>query len=374
MSRSYRSHGSRAAYAGATHPQSTGDIPLAFQVPREPRQVVEHHDMSSDNDGRYQPWGNELPPRQTLRDRRVQTDYVSHGLRSIEWPVTGGSNDADDSRQVVRNDENDGEYGGDDGPSNDYDHTTYQNGRGGRRCSGRLQEQSLRRDPPIAKFVRFEAQRKSAQGRKFFSPSGLQNSEKATTRYGGIEFPLLPVSDQHSQESLSQAALDFAEINSGGFVKCVKFLRQHTGLLDENYHLYIQEAWQALWDRENQYAHQCLSRWFLLDECRGMLPRDIDKHINQRGFSGERFMDKVDSMYRTLKTLRKQILLEREQATKEGLGHHSIVVSGPSSWSINRVQTFFQGADGLKVLSNVGEVCKLVMHVKKTFRGKKGEV
>src|SRR5271154_3808168 len=181
MSRSYGSHRSRAARAETTHSHSTGDIPLAFQIPREPRQAVEHHDMSSDNDARYQPWGNELPQRQTLRDRRVQTDYVSHGLRTIEWRGTGGSNDLDDSRQVVQNDENEGEHDGDDEPSNDYDHTNYQNGRGDRRRSGRLQEQSLRRDPPIAQFVRSEAQRKSSQGRKLFSPSGLQNSEKATT-------------------------------------------------------------------------------------------------------------------------------------------------------------------------------------------------
>ena len=371
MSRSYGSHRSRAARAETTHSHSTGDIPLAFQIPREPRQAVEHHDMSSDNDARYQPWGNELPQRQTLRDRRVQTDYVSHGLRTIEWRGTGGSNDSDDSRQVVQNDENEGEHDGDDEPSNDYDHTNYQNGRGDRRRSGRLQEQSLRRDPPIAQFVRSEAQRKSSQGRKLFSPSGLQNSEKATTRYGGTEFPLLPVSDQHTPESLSQAALGFAEINSGEFVECVKFLQQHAGLLDENYHLYIQEAWQALWDREKQYAHQCLSRWFLLDECRGMQPRDIDKHINQRGFSGKRFMDKVDSMYRTLKILRKKIL---EQAAKKDLGHHSNVASSPSSWSFNRVQTFFQGPDVLKVVSNVGEVCNFVAQVKRSFRGKKEEV
>jgi len=167
--------------------------------------------------------------------------------------------------------------------------------------------------------------------------------------------------------------LGFAEINSGEFVECVKFLRQHASLLGENYHLYIQEAWQALWDGEKQYAHQCLSRWFLLDECRGMQPRDIDKHINQRGFSGKRFMDKVDSMYRTLKTLRKQILLEREQAAKKGLGHHSNVASSPSSWSFNRVQTFFQGPDVLKVVSNVGEVCNLVVQVKRSFRGKREE-
>jgi hypothetical protein len=285
--------------------------------------------------------------------------------------VSGGSNDADYSGQVVWNNENEGEYDGDDEPSNDYGHTNYRNDRGDRRRSGRLQGQSLRRDPSIAKFVRSEAQRKSSQGRKLFSPSGLQNSEKATTRYGGIEFPLLPVSDQHIPEPLSQAALDFAEIKSGEFVRCVKFLRQHASLLHEDYHLYIQEAWQALWDGDKQYAHQCLSRWFLLDECRGMQPRDIDKHINQRGFSGKRFMDKVDSMYRTLKTLRTQILLEREQAAKKGLGHHSNVAS---SWSVNRVQTFFQGADGLKVLSNVGDVCSFVVQMGRTFRGKREEV
>jgi hypothetical protein len=371
MSRSYGSRGSRAAYAETTHSQSTGDIPLALQVPREPRQVGERHDMSGDNGARYQPWGNELPQRQTFRGRRVQTDNVSHGLRTIEWGVTGGSNDADDPRQVVRNDENEGEYDGGDEPSNNYDHTNYQNGRGDRRRSGRLQEQSLRRDPPIAQFVRFEAQRKSSQGRKLFSSSGLQNSERATTRHGGVEFPLLPVSDQHTPESLSQAALHFADINSGEFVECVKFLRQHASLLGENYHLYIQEAWQALWDGEKQYAHQCLSRWFLLDECRGMQPRDIGKHINQRGFSGKRFLDKVDSMYRTLKTLRKQILLEREQAAEKGLGHHSNVAS---SWSFNKVQTFFQGPDVLKVLSNVGEVCNFAVQVKRSLRGKMAEV
>jgi hypothetical protein len=370
MSHSHGSPGRRAAYAETTHSQSTGDIPLAFQTAREPRQVVEHHDMSSDNDARYQPGGNELPQRQTLRDRRVQTDYASHGLPTIEWRATGGSNDADDSRQVVRNDENEGEYDGDDEPSNDYDHTNYQNGRGDRRHSGRLQEQALRRDPQIAMFIRSEGQRKSSQGRQFFSPLGLQNSKRAVTRYGGIEFPLLPISDQHTLEQLSQAGLDFAAIKSGEFLKCVKFLRQHAGLLDENYHLYIQEAWQALWDREKQYAHQCLSRWFLFDECRGMQPRDIDKHINQRGFNGKTFMDKVDSMYDTLKTLRKQILLEREQAAKKGLGHHSNV---PSSWSLNRVQAFFQGAEGLKVLKNVGEVCNFAVQMKRSFGGK-GEV
>jgi hypothetical protein len=316
MSHSDRSPGRRAAYAETTHSQSTGDIPLAFQISREPRQVVEHHDRSSDNDARYQPWANELPQRQALRDRHVQTDYAPHDLPTIEWRTTGGSNNANDSRQVVRNDENEGEYDGDDEPSNNYDRANYQNGRGGRRHSDRLQEQSLRRDPPIAKYIRSEGQRKSSQGRQFFSPLTLQNSKKTTTRYDGIEFPLLPISDRHTEEWLSQAGLDFAAIRSGEFIKCVKFLRQHAGLLDENHHLYIQEAWQALWDREKQYAHQCLSRWFFLDECRGMQPRDIDKHVNQRGFNGKKFMDKVDSMYRTLKTLRKQILLEREQAAK----------------------------------------------------------
>jgi hypothetical protein len=370
MSHSHGSHRGRAAYAETTHSQSTEDIPLALQISREPRQVVEHHDMSSDNDARYQPRGNELPQQQTPRDRRIQTDDASHGQRTIEWRTTGDSNDADDSQQVVRNDENEGEYDGDDEPSNDYDHTNHQNGRGDRRRSGKLQEQSMRRDPPIAKFIRFEGQRKSTQGRQFFSPSCLQNSEMSTTRYGETKFPLLPISDQHTPESLSQAGLDFAEINSGEFMKCVKFLRQHAGLLDENYHLYIQEAWQALWDREKQYAHQCLSRWFLLDECRGMQPRDIDKHINQREFSGKRFLDKVDSMYRTLKTLRKQILLEREQAAKKGLGHHSDVAS---SWSFNGVRTFLQGADGLRVLNNVGEVCNFVVQMKRSFRGKRGE-
>ena len=361
MSHSYGSRRRRAAYAETIHSQSTGDIPLAFQFPREPRQVVGHHDISSDNDT-----GNELPQRPSFRDRRVQTDYAPHGLPTIEWYASGGSNDADHSQQVVWNDENEGEYDGDDEPSNDYDHTNYRNDRGDSRCSTRSQRQSLRRDPPIAKFVRCEALRKSSQGRKLFSPSGLQNSEKATTRYGGTEFPLLPVSGQHTPEPLSQTALNFAEIKSGKFVQCVKFLRQHAGLLGEDYHLYIQEAWQALWDGEKHYAHQCLSRWFLLDECRDMEPRDIDKHINQRGFSGKRFMDKVDSMYRALKTLRKQILLEREQAAKKGLSHHSNVAS---SWSFNRVQTFFEGADGLKALRNVGDVCSLVAQMKRSLQG-----
>jgi hypothetical protein len=79
----------------------------------------------------------------------------------------------------------------------------------------------------------------------------------------------------------------------------------------------------------------------------------------------------VDSMYRTLKTLRKQILLEREQAGKKGLGHHP---NAASSWTFNRVQTFLQGPDGLKVLSNVGEVCNFVVQMKRSFRGKREEV
>jgi hypothetical protein len=369
MSYPYGPRRSRATYAETAHSHSTGDVPLAFRVPRERRQVVEHPDMSSDSDARNQSPGNELPQRPSLRDRHVQTDHASHGLPAIEWPGSGGVNDADYSRQVVRSNVDEGEYDGDDGPSSDRDRINYRNDREDRRRSTRLQGQSFRRDPVIANFVRSEAQRKSSQGRKLFSPSGLQNSEKATTRQGDIEYPLLPISDQHTSKSLSQSALDFAEIESGDFAQCVKFLRQHASLLGEgeNYHLYIQEAWQALWDGEKHYAHRCLSRWFLLDECRNMRPGDVDKHINQRGFSGKKLMDKVDSMYRTLKTLRKQILLEREQAANRALGHHN---NAASTWSFNRVQAFFQGADGLKVLSNVGEVCNFVMQVKRSLGGK----
>src|SRR3954468_18748222 len=127
MSHSYGSHRSRAAYAETTHSQSTGNIPLALQIPREPRQVVERHDSSSDNDAGYQSSGNGLPQRPNLRDRRVQTDYASHGLRAIEWRVSGGSNDVDYSRQVVWNNENEDEYDGDDEPSNDYGHINYRN-------------------------------------------------------------------------------------------------------------------------------------------------------------------------------------------------------------------------------------------------------
>jgi hypothetical protein len=355
MSNLYDPRRRRAAYAETTHSQSTGDIQLAFQISGEPRQAVGHHDISSDNDAGNEPGGNEL------RDCRVQTDYSPHGLSTIEWRPSGGSNDVDHSRQVVRNDE----------PGNDYDHTNYRNNRGESRCSTRSQRQPLRREPSIVKFIRSEAQRKSSHGRKLFSPLSLQDSKKTTTRYGGTEFPLLPVSGQHTPEPLSQTALNFAEIESGDFVQCVKFLQQHAGLLGEYYHLYIQEAWQALWDGEKHYAHQCLSRWFFLDECRDMRLRDIDKHINQRGFSGKRFLDKVDSMYRTLKTLRRQILLERKQAAKRGLGHNNDVAS---SWSFNRVQTFLQGADGLNVLRNVSDVCSLVAQMKRSLRGQGGEV
>jgi hypothetical protein len=346
----------RAAYAETVHSQSTGDIPLAIQISGEPRQAVGHHDTSSDNNAGNEPRGDELPQRPYLRDRRDQTDYTAHGLPTIEWCASGSSNNVGQSRQVVWNDE----------PNNDHDHTNHRNDRGESPRSTRSQGQSLRHEPPIANFVRFEGQRKSSQGRKLFSPSGLQNSEKATTRYDGIEFPLLPVSGQHTPESLSQTALNFAEIESGDFVGCVKFLQQHSGLLGEYYHLYIQEAWQALWDREKHYAHQCLSRWFLLDEFRDMRPRDIDKHINQRRFSGKRFMDKVDSMYRTLKTLRDKILLEKQRAEKRDPGYHNNVAS---SWSLDKVQTFFQGADGLNVLRNVGDVCSLVAQMKKSLQG-----
>jgi hypothetical protein len=71
-------------------------------------------------------------------------------------------------------------------------------------------------------------------------------------------------------------------------------------------------------------------------------------------------------MYRTLKTLRKQILLERERAAKKGLGYHNNVAPG---WSLDKVQTFFRGADGLNVLRNVGDVCSLVAQMKKSLQG-----
>ena len=169
------------------------------------------------------------------------------------------------------------------------------------------------------------------------------------TRLGAVEIPLLPMPNPHTADSLSHAALEFAHISSGDWRKCVKFLQDHEWLLHEDYHPYLQEAWIALWDDDKHHAHRCLSRWYLLDECRQIWPKDIARHINQRGFSGDKFMDKVDAMCKTLKNLRQRILVERN--------------TGTATWSLRGVRGFFQDVNRATVLNKVGNVYKVVAEV-----------
>jgi hypothetical protein len=191
------------------------------------------------------------------------------------------------------------------------------------------------------------------------------------TRHGTMEFPLLLIPTTQTPPSLSQAALDFTGIGSGDFRRCLKFLREHESLVREDYHLYLQEAWKALWDNEKGYAHQCLSRWFLLDECQQIWPRDIGKHINQRKFSGSKFLDKVDDMYNTLKTLRQDVLHEMAQAADGAPRNASNITAG---WSFTGVRTFFQDVDRAKVLSNFGNLYRLVTEVRSELKGGKQEL
>lgn len=191
------------------------------------------------------------------------------------------------------------------------------------------------------------------------------------TRHGTMEFPLLLIPTTQTPPSLSQAALDFTGIGSGDFRRCLKFLREHESLVREDYHLYLQEAWKALWDNEKGYAHQCLSRWFLLDECQQIWPRDIGKHINQRQFSGSKFLDKVDDMYKTLRTLRQDVLHEMAQAADGAPRNASNITAG---WSFTGVRTFFQDVDRAKVLSNFGNLYRLVTEVRSELKGGKQEL
>jgi hypothetical protein len=362
MSYSYGRRGSRTAYDG-TRSQSAGSLVLATGSYEEQGQLVEDDDTGNDNGERYRPSGNEPCHRPILRDHRVKTYDACNSRRAIEWTVTELSDGAENSQQVARIDRNEDEYEGDDENNRNDSETDDEYHRRDRRCSSKRAEQPSRRDPrnpPIAKFVRSQAQRKSSYGRALFSPSALQNGETAMTRYGAVEFPLLPIWNHHSPPSLSQAALEFADINSGEFHLCIRFLGEHESLLHENYHAYLQEAWKALWDGEKPYAHQCLSRWFLLDECRQIWPRDIGKHINQRTFSGSDFLDKVDDMYRTLKRLRQDVLGEMAQAARGQVGDGS---QAKSSRPFSGVWGLVQGVDRAKVLSNIGTVCRLVRDV-----------
>jgi hypothetical protein len=190
------------------------------------------------------------------------------------------------------------------------------------------------------------------------------------TRYGAREFPLLPISNQRCPSSLSQAALDFANISSGDFNHCVKFLRGHDSLLREDYHSYLQEAWKALWDEEKSYAHQCLSRWFLLDECRHIWPADIGKHIHKRTFSGKKFLDRVDGMYKALKTLRQDVMREMASAASAGAGDTG---NEMSYWSIKGIRGLWQGVDRETVWRNAENVYRFVADVKRELNGRMHE-
>ena len=369
MSHPYRSRSSRDAHPWARS-QSIGSIPLANRDYKEPNQPVEHHDIANDNGERCQRSRNERGHRPLLRDRRVQTDAPSHITRAIEWTVSANQNGAEDSLQVTTNDGYGNDYEGDDESDGNYDETDDES-QTGRRPLRTPAEQLPGSDPPIAKFVRSQAQRRSSYGRAFFSPSGLQNGETGISRYGRMEYPLLRISSQHCSPPLSQAALDLAEFRSGDFRPCVQFLREHENLLHEDYYPYLQEAWKALWDDEKTYAHQCLSRWFLLDECRRIWPRDIGKHINQRTFSGPQFLDKVDDMYKTLKTLRQDVLREMGQATN-GAPHQTSSLT--SSWPLKNVRSFFKGIEGAKVMNNAGIVYRLAKEVRRELKGNKTEL
>jgi hypothetical protein len=282
--------------------------------------------------------------------------------------VTTDSNGAEDSPQVAQPDGDEDEHDGVDEINGKHNVTSDDCYRRDPRRSSKPPQQWSRHDPPIANLVRSQAHRKSSYGRAFFSPAGLQNGEKAMTRYGTMKFPLLPISNHNNPSSLSQAALDFADIRSGDFYLCVKFLREHDSLLHQDYHPYLQEAWKALWDGEKTYAHQCLSRWFLLDECRQIWPRDIGKHINQRPFSGKKFMDKVDDIYNTLKTLRQDVLPKMAQEADGAPGDANNLTLG---CSIKGVRDFLQGIDREKVLSNIGNVYRMVAEVKRELQDRK---
>jgi hypothetical protein len=368
MSDSYRRRRSRTAPEGAQY-LSTWSLPLAAGSYEEQEQLAEHDGVGNDEGERYQRSGNERCHRPVLRDHRVQTCDASHSTRAIEWTVTSNPSGIEDSQQVTQIEGTEDEYDGDDETNGNYNENDYYRRRDCRR-STRPPEQSSYYDPPIANFVRSQAQRRSSHGRALFSPSSLQNGETAMTRYGAIEFPLLPISNQRSTSSLSQAALNFANISSGDFRLCVIFLRDHESLLREDYHSYLQEAWKALWDEEKVYAHQCLSRWFLLDECRQIWPRDIGKHINQRTFSGKKFLDGVDDVYKALKTLRQDVLREMGLTASGGAGDAG---GGMSHWSIKGIGGFLQGVDRAKVLRNVENVCRLVTDVRRELKGRKQE-
>lgn len=185
------------------------------------------------------------------------------------------------------------------------------------------------------------------------------------TRNGKVEYPLLPISLQHGTSPLSPAACDFADIRSGDFRLCVEFLHRHERLLRDDYHPYLQEAWKALWDGDKSYAHQCLSRWFLLDKCWHMQPEDIGRYINRRTFSGPKFLDKVDDMYKTLKTLRQDVQRDMDEAANRAAGSAS---KATSTWSINGVLQYFQGVDQARVVRNVGNIYRLMAEVGREFR------
>lgn len=366
MSHSPRRRRSRIRYGGA-HPQPAWNLPLPNQNQEEQSQRVQQDGLGNRKDERYDRSRNERHHRPVLRDDRVQTDGACDTIRAVERTASANPNGGEDSSQAALSDDIKDELGGED-EIRGKQHETNDYLRRDRRRFRKSSEQVLHHDPPIASFVRSQAQRRSSYGRAFFSPSNLRNGETAMTRHGTREFPLLPIPTQSSAPSLSQAASDFANIRSGDFQLCLKFLQEHKNLLREDYHFYLQEAWKALWDEEKIYAHQCLSRWFLLDECRQIWPSDIRKHINQRTFSGSKFLDKVDEMYNTLKTLRQDVLGEMAQAADGAPRNASNITSG---WSIKEVRRFFQGVDRAKVLSNVGYVYRLVTDMRSELKGGK---
>ena len=233
--------------------------------------------------------------------------------------------------------------------------------------------------PQFEDYVRSRSFRQTSQGRMLFSPSGLRDSKICTSR-NGETFPLLPITELDETAPLSRAAAEFAAFSSGDFQGCIKHLEKYEGLLnDEGRGWYLQEAWKAIWDREGDhtripfsrkgdYAHQCLSRWFLLDMCNDdMDSNDLNKYINSRHFKPKEFWSDVDSMYDILKKLRLSIIRGSAQVAKASAG--GMAVQGYWTWLPEEAKKMFAMIDRAKVLGNIGKAYRLVNDLRNEWNG-----
>ncbi len=236
--------------------------------------------------------------------------------------------------------------------------------------------------PQFEDYVRCPSHRRTSHGRALFSPSALKDSQVHTSQ-NGQSFPLLPIPELDPTIPLSRAAAGFAAIHSGDFQACIKYLKRHEELLDEAQGWYLQEAWKAMWDREldrgiarsllssifdrqGDYAHQCLSRWFLLDECTGMDPGEIDNHINSRHFKPKDFWNQVNSMYNTLKMLRLSLTQGTEQRIRTPDG--SMTMRGGGALLPPEARQIFATIDHAKVLGNIGKAYRLARDLRNELR------